>query len=244
MTTGDACKQLVALAIRVATLGDKHPSTADTYNSLGNAYAGKREYAKAIASHEKAKDAFGALLGENHPNTAMALANIALVHDDCGNKSQACTCMEQALKVFSATLGPRHPFTQRAERNLQRIRGDGAQGTSQPDQSQQQRAAHASAPLAGWLQKRGLWNTAFRLRWCSLEGGHLVYSRGPQLAERGRIPLATVLSAELAQGDGQELHVAVPGRTFVFRLDERSGRETMLAEWCSAISTRASGRCE
>ncbi|EGD82128.1 tetratricopeptide TPR_2 repeat protein [Salpingoeca rosetta] len=232
-----------ALAIRVATLGDKHPSTADTYNVLGNAYADKGEYAKAIASHEKAKDAFGALLGETHPNTAMALANIALVHDDCGNKEQACTSMEQALEVFSATLGPRHPFTQRAERNLQRIRGDGARNTSQPGLSQQQRAAHASAPFAGWLQKRGLWNTAFRPRWCSLDGGHLVYSKGPQLAERGRIPLATVLSAELAQ-DGQELHVAVPGRTFVFRLDERSGRETMLAEWCSAIRTRASERCE
>ncbi|EGD78128.1 TPR repeat-containing protein, variant [Salpingoeca rosetta] len=252
------------LAIKVETLGEKHPSTASTYNNLGLAFKNKGHYDKAVEFYEQARAVYVEALGEKHPYTAMTLANIGLLHDKRGEKEQACAYTQQALDAFTTTLGPDHPNTRKAKGYLLRIcgndeRDDGgartaARGEDDDEQQQggseqvqavagQQDAADEDElqerspqqPLAGWLQKRGQWNIAFRTRWCTLGDDHLTYSKGPSLAERGRIPLSSVLSAELAHG-GEELHVAVPGRTFVFRLDARS--DTSLADWCTAINSR------
>ncbi|EGD75624.1 mbre TPR repeat protein [Salpingoeca rosetta] len=232
-----------ALAIRVETLGDKHPSTASTYNNLGNVYKSNGEYDKANAFYEKDLSITVEAFGEKHPSTAMTLANIALVHDERGNKEQACDYMQRVVDIFTETLGPDHPNTHRAEADLRRIRGDRADDTSQPKQAHQQQqqpiSGHPTKPLAGWLQKRGRWRrAAYRPFWCKAEDGHLEYGESADRAAKRRIPLSTVQSAELTQG-GEELHVTVPGRTFVFRLDDRS--ELTLADWRNAIKMGASG---
>ncbi|EGD81090.1 tetratricopeptide protein [Salpingoeca rosetta] len=91
-------------------------------------------------------------------------------------------------------------------------------------------------PLIGWLRKRGRRRAAFRPCWCKLDDdGHLAYGKSASGTSKRRIPFSSVLSAELAHG-GEEMHVAVPGRTFVFRLDARS--DTSLADWCTAINSR------
>ncbi|EGD74102.1 kinesin light chain isoform 1 [Salpingoeca rosetta] len=319
---GDFDKAVVcfekALAIQAETLGEKHPSTATSYGSLGVAYKHKGEYDRAIAFYEKDLAITVEALGEKHPSVATSYFNIGLLYDKRGDKEQACAYIQHALDVFATTLGPDHPHTLKAERNLRRIRGGAVtrqhtstQHVSESRLQQQHVLAHRNLllrfissavvyqssapqrnllmrflgavahadvdarrpantgsdgedkktgtgrdaprgcsvparavykdackcpnePLAGWLRKRGQWNTAFRTRWCKLDDdGHLAY--GKSLAERGRIPLSSVLSAELAHG-GEELHVAVPGRTFAFRLHARS--DTSLADWCTAINSR------
>ena len=42
-----------SLEIKLAKLGESHPSVAMTYNNIGNAYADRKEYDRAILFHDK-----------------------------------------------------------------------------------------------------------------------------------------------------------------------------------------------
>ncbi|EGD78415.1 hypothetical protein PTSG_09111 [Salpingoeca rosetta] len=224
-----------ARAIYVETLGPVHPRTAEIQNSLGIAHSSNGEVTKAIEAFEKAREIGVATLGEEHPSTAMASFNIGLLHDQHGDMEQACAYMQQAHGVFAATLGADHPNTRAAQDNLQRMRQHVADAArAGPAAPPQVVPGHSSTPpLAGWLQKRGRWRRACRTCWVSLDDeDHLVYGKSAERPPKRRVPLSSVVSVELASA-GQELRVAVPGRTFVFRAHASAG--ATLEDWCAAI---------
>ncbi|EGD79474.1 tetratricopeptide TPR_2 repeat protein [Salpingoeca rosetta] len=238
-----------SLDIKVALLGEKHPSTADSYNNMGNAYADKGEHDMAIDCYEKALAIKLEVLGEKHPSTTMTRGNIGLLHEKRSNKER--------VDSGTAAVDSAYPNTRKVARNLRRIRGDSDGGDSEHDNGVQQQdtgsdqvqalagqqdeadeaderqGCSSQQPLVGWLQKRGRRRAAFRPCWCKLDDSHFAYSKSAARPPKRRISLLDVLSAELAQ-DNSELHVAVPGRTFIFRSDDRS--DTTLAEWCRAIN--------
>ena len=63
----------------IETFGEAHPSVAMRWNNLGNAWADKGDYDKAIDYFEKALPLFIKFLGEDHPYSQETIANIESV---------------------------------------------------------------------------------------------------------------------------------------------------------------------
>ncbi|EGD78576.1 mbre TPR repeat protein [Salpingoeca rosetta] len=126
------------------------------------------------------------------------------------------------------------------EQELNQVQEGSGDGKAQAFAGQQDETSQDGSPqqpLTGWLRKRGRRRGTFRPCWCKLDDGHLAYGNAASGTAKRHIPLSSVLSAEVAHG-GEELRVAVPGRTFVFRPDDRS--DASLADWCTAINSRMS----
>ncbi|EGD81841.1 kinesin light chain isoform 1 [Salpingoeca rosetta] len=240
------------LAITVEALGEKHPSVATSYFNIGLLYDKRGDKEQACAYIQHALDVFATTLGPDHPHTLKAERNLRRIrggavtrqHTSTQHVSESRLQQQQCLLIATfffvahADVDARRPANTGSDGEDKKTGTgrDAPRGCSVPARAMYEDACECPGePLAGWLRKRGRRRAAFRPCWCKLDDDRLTYSKGPSLAERGRIPLSSVLSAELAHG-GEELHVAVPGRTFVFRLHARS--DTSLADWCTATNSR------
>ncbi|EGD76385.1 tetratricopeptide protein [Salpingoeca rosetta] len=215
-----------ALAIRVETLGEKHPHTATSYFNIGLLHDDRGDKEQACACMQQALDVFTSTVGPDHPDTRDAERELRRIRgdesDDGGTRTAASLGEEEDEQKQQEGSG---------DDQVQAVAGqqDAADDSEPQERSPQQQ-------LAGWLRKRGRRRAAFRPCWCKLDDdGHLAYGKSAPGTAKRRIPLSSVLSAELGHGD-EELHVAVPDRTFVFRLHAHS--DTSLADWCTAINSR------
>ena len=68
-----------SLRIKIAALGDEHPSVATSYNNLGSAYDSKGEYDRAIEYFSKAVVIGRAALGSGHPDSKRYVRNLERV---------------------------------------------------------------------------------------------------------------------------------------------------------------------
>jgi CHAT domain-containing protein/tetratricopeptide (TPR) repeat protein len=107
-----------ALDLRRRMLGEDHPDTAASLNSLGSLlldqgdYPGARPYLElALAIRRKA-------LGDEHPDTAQSLNNLGLLLRSMGDLQGALRYFEQALVIRSKVLGKEHPDTAGSLNNL------------------------------------------------------------------------------------------------------------------------------
>ena len=66
-----------ALARNREVLGEKHPSTANDYNNLGEAWNSLGDYQKAIGYYEKALAIFRGVLPKGHPTIRHVEAKLA-----------------------------------------------------------------------------------------------------------------------------------------------------------------------
>ncbi|GBG32666.1 Kinesin light chain [Hondaea fermentalgiana] len=98
-----------ALSIYKESLGDRHPSVADTLNSMANVYYDQGHKKKALAYYEEALSIYKESLGDRHPDVAATLHNIASVYVSQGRKKKALACYEEALSIRKEALGDRHP---------------------------------------------------------------------------------------------------------------------------------------
>ena len=107
-----------ALAIREATLGPHHPTTAQSLNNLAYLLEAQGDYAAARPLFERALAIREATLGPHHPDTALSLNNLAALLDTQGDYVAARPLYERALAIREAALGPRHPDTAQSLNNL------------------------------------------------------------------------------------------------------------------------------
>jgi tetratricopeptide (TPR) repeat protein/class 3 adenylate cyclase len=106
------------LKIRLNTLGEKHPDTAEAYYKIGTADYGKGGYEKAMEYYLKALNIRLETLGENHPDTASLYGNIGVVHHKKGNYEKALENQLKALNIQLETLGEKHPDTAKSYMNI------------------------------------------------------------------------------------------------------------------------------
>src|SRR5262249_13692427 len=94
-----------ALATRCKLLGEDHPDTATSYDSLGLCLGAQGKHAEAEEAHRKALALFKKLLGEDHPHTARGYNNLGLSLDAQGKHAEAEEAHRKALALSKKLLG-------------------------------------------------------------------------------------------------------------------------------------------
>jgi tetratricopeptide (TPR) repeat protein len=96
-----------ALRMRLDTLGEQHPATAATLQSIGASYSNMGSYDTAIMLGERAlridKDTLGL-----HPTTAHTMSNIGAAYGNKEQHKKAIELFEQALRIYERTVGRMH----------------------------------------------------------------------------------------------------------------------------------------
>ncbi|HTU89995.1 MAG TPA: tetratricopeptide repeat protein [Gemmataceae bacterium] len=106
------------LAIRRTVLGEEHPDTASSYNSLAlNKYA-QGEYVQAKEGFSKALAIYRKVLGEEHPYTATSYSALAASQFAQGEYVRAEEGHSKALAIQRKVLGEEHPDTARSYNSL------------------------------------------------------------------------------------------------------------------------------
>jgi hypothetical protein len=99
------------LPVSRKVLGEEHPYTAGSYNSLAVNLYSQGQYAAAAQLHEKALDIRRKVLGEEHPFTAVSYNNLAANLDAQGQHATAVPLHQKALDTYRKVLGEEHPAT-------------------------------------------------------------------------------------------------------------------------------------
>ncbi len=107
-----------ALRTRLATLGDMHPDTGATYNSLARAYSNNNQHDLAMENCERALRIRLATLGDMHPETAGTFHNLAVEYRYLKKFDQAIQIHERALHIRKEVLGDSHSDTVQSLKGL------------------------------------------------------------------------------------------------------------------------------
>jgi tetratricopeptide (TPR) repeat protein len=106
-----------ALRMLLDTLGEQHPATASTLQSMGAAYGCMGSHDTAIMLYERAlrikKDTLGL-----HPSTAITIKSMGAAYGNKGQEKKAIELFEQALRIYERTVGRMHRDTARAIYNM------------------------------------------------------------------------------------------------------------------------------
>jgi hypothetical protein len=92
-------------------LGENHPLTANSYNSLAASLNVGGRYAEAGPLFQKALAIFRRALGEDHPQTAMGYNNLAHNLQAQGRNAEAGPLFQKSLDIRRQALGEGHPRT-------------------------------------------------------------------------------------------------------------------------------------
>jgi tetratricopeptide (TPR) repeat protein len=96
-----------ALRMRLDTLGEQHPATAGTLESMGTTYGNMGSDDTDIMWYERAlrieKDTLGL-----HPSTARTIERMGSRCNDMGQHEKAIELLEQALRIYERTVGRMH----------------------------------------------------------------------------------------------------------------------------------------
>ncbi len=103
----DAARPLqeVALATRRRVLGDKHPDTLASRNSMGTLLQFQGKYAEAEGHLREALEGRRRTLGEDHPDTLESLSNLGDNCRDQSNFGEAETLYREALEKSRRVIG-------------------------------------------------------------------------------------------------------------------------------------------
>jgi tetratricopeptide (TPR) repeat protein len=100
-----------ALAIRETVLGDRHPDTLASLETLARVLQAQADLDGARALHERVLAIREARFGAEHPETAKSLGALAGVFHDQGDLETARALHERALAIREVRLGSDHPDT-------------------------------------------------------------------------------------------------------------------------------------
>jgi CHAT domain-containing protein len=121
------------LSIREAALGEKHPDTAGTFNSLASFYWQQGLYGRAEPLYQRALAILETALGENHPYVAGTLNNLGLLYADQGLYGRAEPLYQRAISILEAAVGKNHPYVAQSLSNLALIyEAQGLYGRAEP----------------------------------------------------------------------------------------------------------------
>jgi tetratricopeptide (TPR) repeat protein len=96
-----------ALRLRLDALGEQHPATAGTLQSLGATYGYMGDQGSAIMLCERALRIYKDTLGP-HPDTAGTMSNMGAAYDRKGQSKEAIELYQQALRIYESTVGRMH----------------------------------------------------------------------------------------------------------------------------------------
>jgi tetratricopeptide (TPR) repeat protein len=103
--------QREALALIRKTLGEDHPDTARSYNSLALTLSAQGRHAEAQPLFQRALDLRKNLLGEGGPDTALSYNNVGSCLANLGKHAEAQPLHQKALDLSRKLLGEDHPRT-------------------------------------------------------------------------------------------------------------------------------------
>ncbi len=109
-----------ACATRERELGDDHPDTLFSRNSLAGAYHNAGKLDLAILLYERTLKSREAKLGDEHPDTLASRNNLAGAYHAAGKLDLAISLYERTLKAQEAKLGDDHSNTVTSRGNLAR----------------------------------------------------------------------------------------------------------------------------
>jgi tetratricopeptide (TPR) repeat protein len=124
-----------AFKIRNEILGEKHPDTLTSLNTLALIYQNIGRLFEALPLFKKGYRLTKEVLGEKHPDTLISLNNLTYIHTESlklaetynnqvvqfyqqGQFEQALPLAEEALKIRIEILGEKHPNTLQSMNNL------------------------------------------------------------------------------------------------------------------------------
>ncbi len=96
---------------RMERLGEDHPKTLDTMNSLAIAYEQSGQFAKAESLYLEAYQRSLSVLGAEHPDTVIGLENLSFFYEDREQFTEAEPLNRRLYEVYLRHLGPEHPET-------------------------------------------------------------------------------------------------------------------------------------
>jgi serine/threonine protein kinase/tetratricopeptide (TPR) repeat protein len=102
---------------------------AEILETVGNAYEGIGEYARAIAHLKRAADLCRTHLGSDHPDTVSVLHELARTYLRAGKTAEAIALYEKVRDARTANLGPDHPHTLATLNNLAEAYGGAGKTT-------------------------------------------------------------------------------------------------------------------
>lgn len=108
----------MAVKVRRRELGEEHPDTLTSMNSLGMTLNAQGNLIEAKKLHEEALEVRRRVLGEEHPNTLTSMANVALTYRNIGNLTEAKELQKNTLKVRRRVLEEEDPGTLKLTCNL------------------------------------------------------------------------------------------------------------------------------
>jgi len=100
-----------ALDLRRRQLGEPHPETLLTMNSLGQLYEREGKYKDAEPLFRKVLELRTHILGAEHPATLVTMSNLALIEQELGRFADAEPLYLKALEAQRRVLGEDHPDT-------------------------------------------------------------------------------------------------------------------------------------
>ncbi|ALO95113.1 hypothetical protein SHL15_4011 [Streptomyces hygroscopicus subsp. limoneus] len=109
-----------ALAQYEQVLGDTHPQTLASRDSLAGAYQAAGDLGRAIPLHEAALAQCEQVLGGNHHETLASRNNLASAYREAGDLARAIPLYEATLAQCEQVLGDTHPDTLASRNSLAR----------------------------------------------------------------------------------------------------------------------------
>jgi hypothetical protein len=103
---------------RMNQLGEEHPYTLSSLNSLANTQMAQGNLAGARVLQEKVLEISRRVLGEEHPDTLASLSNLAGTLGNQGDLAGARRIQEKVLEAHRRILGEDHPDTLGSVNNL------------------------------------------------------------------------------------------------------------------------------
>ncbi|KAF2258231.1 TPR-like protein, partial [Lojkania enalia] len=107
-----------ALEARKVTLGEEHPDTLNSLNSIGLVLVWQGKFKEAEAMHQRALQANKRVLGDDHPSTLTSIANLASTYRNQGRWKEAEELFVQVIEISKRVLGADHPDTLTSMANL------------------------------------------------------------------------------------------------------------------------------
>ena len=99
-------------------LGDDHPATLTSANSLAGVLRALGEHQQALDLHRDTLDRLRRVLGDDHPDTLRSANNLAITLHSLGEYQQALDLHRDTLDGRRRVLGDDHPATLTSARNL------------------------------------------------------------------------------------------------------------------------------
>jgi serine/threonine protein kinase/Tfp pilus assembly protein PilF len=107
-----------ALTTRRRTLGEEHPDTLISINSMGLLLQAQGKLAEAEPLNREALEKYRRVLGEEHPDTLNSISSMGLLLRAQGKLAEAEPLNREALEKYRRVLGEEHPSTLNSINNM------------------------------------------------------------------------------------------------------------------------------